>query len=109
MNRTRIIFFAIIGLVLVAVGAVLIWQLVEAQQTVLPGFAVGYNSIGACASVNQLHFQSFIRPEPLPIEQLRWRHNGGGDDHQVELAASQRVRAPQGLGHPYVQRLHGCG
>jgi diadenosine tetraphosphate (Ap4A) HIT family hydrolase len=61
----------------------LIWQLVEAQQTVLPGFAVGYNSLGACASVNQLHFQSFARPEPLPIEQLRWRHNGGSDDYPM--------------------------
>ena len=75
----------------------LIWQLVEAQQTVLPGFAVGYNSIGACASVNQLHFQSFVRPEPLPIEQLRWRHNGGGDDYPMTCTVFDSMQDSQML------------
>ena len=55
----------------------MMWGLVEQQQLVLPGFAAGYNSLGACASVNQLHFQSFVRAELLPIELPRWKHNGG--------------------------------
>lgn len=75
----------------------LIWQLVEAQRTVLPGFAVGYNSLGACASVNQLHFQSFVRPEPLPIEQLRWRHNGGSDSYPMVCTVFDSVQESQAL------------
>lgn len=57
----------------------LLWQLTEEQQTVLPGFAVGYNSIGACASVNHLHAQGFIQEELLPIENDQWQHNGGDE------------------------------
>ncbi|MDA3869815.1 MAG: hypothetical protein PF589_07715 [Gammaproteobacteria bacterium] len=45
----------------------LIWQLVAEQADVFAGFGVGYNSLGACASVNQLHFQSFVLVEKLPI------------------------------------------
>ena len=55
----------------------MMWGLVEQQQLVLPGFAAAYNSMGACASVNQLHFQGFVRVELLPIELPRWKHNGG--------------------------------
>lgn len=55
----------------------LIWHLVEQQADIFTGFGVGYNSIGACASVNQLHFQSFIQEETLPVEKNLWQHNGG--------------------------------
>jgi ATP adenylyltransferase/5',5'''-P-1,P-4-tetraphosphate phosphorylase II len=41
------------------------------------GFATGYNSIGAFASVNNLHFQMFIKNEPLAVENEVWKHNGG--------------------------------
>jgi diadenosine tetraphosphate (Ap4A) HIT family hydrolase len=61
----------------------MMWELVDQQQTALPGFAAGYNSLGACASVNQLHFQSFVRAELLPIEQLKWRHNAGNDNYPM--------------------------
>jgi diadenosine tetraphosphate (Ap4A) HIT family hydrolase len=57
----------------------LIWDLLAQQQGVLPGLAVGYNSLGACASVNHLHFQSIVREQPLPIERDKWKHNGGSD------------------------------
>lgn len=55
----------------------LIWHLVIEQSDVFPGFGVGYNSLGACASVNHLHFQSFVQEELLPIEKPLWLHNGG--------------------------------
>ena len=55
----------------------LIWKLVAEQADIFTGFGVGYNSLGACASVNQLHFQSFIQQEDLPIEKTLWQHNGG--------------------------------
>ncbi len=34
----------------------------------LPGCGFGYNSYGAYASVNHLHFQMFLREQPFPIE-----------------------------------------
>lgn len=46
------------------------------EQT-LPGSGFGYNSYGAYASVNHLHFQMFLRTAPFPIENERWHHNGG--------------------------------
>jgi diadenosine tetraphosphate (Ap4A) HIT family hydrolase len=45
---------------------------------IFTGFGIGYNSLGAYASVNQLHFQAFIREDVLPIESNHWQHNGGG-------------------------------
>jgi hypothetical protein len=47
----------------------------------MPGFGLGYNSYGAHASVNHLHFQTFLREEPLPIEDPHWSHNGGPDPY----------------------------
>lgn len=75
----------------------LVWQLVETQQAVLPGFGVGYNSLGACASVNHLHFQSFVRSEPLPIEQPRWRHNGGSDSYPMACTVFDSIHESQAL------------
>jgi hypothetical protein len=43
----------------------------------LPGLCLGYNSYGAGASVNHLHFQSFVQPHPLPVQGPRFIHNGG--------------------------------
>lgn len=69
----------------------MIWSLIE-QQQVLPGFAAGYNSLGACASVNQLHFQSFVRVALLPIEQQRWKHNGGNEHYPMNCYVFGSVR-----------------
>jgi ATP adenylyltransferase/5',5'''-P-1,P-4-tetraphosphate phosphorylase II len=68
------------------------WNLIEQQQFTLPGFGAGYNSLGACASVNQLHFQSFVRAELLPIERQHWKHNGGGVDYPMHCYVSGSVR-----------------
>ena len=67
------------------------WELVDSVQDSLPGFAAGYNSIGACASVNQLHFQSFMRAEILPLELPHWRHNGGSDPYPMVCTAAASV------------------
>jgi len=47
----------------------------------IPGFGVGYNAHGAYASVNHLHFQTFVRERVLPLRAPRWRHNGGNRDY----------------------------
>lgn len=67
------------------------WALVESLQPRLPGFAAGYNSVGACASVNQLHFQSFIRAQALPVELPRWLHNGGEEAYPMVCEAAASV------------------
>ena len=51
------------------------------------GFAIGYNSIGAFASVNHLHFQLFIKNETLPVENSMWKHNGGEKKYPAECFA----------------------
>jgi len=53
------------------------WRLLLKVGEHLSGFGLGYNSYGALASVNHLHFQCFQRVEELPVESARWRHNGG--------------------------------
>jgi hypothetical protein len=55
----------------------LLWDLAQETAERMPGFGFGYNSFGAHASVNHLHFQTFLREAPLPIEDARWTHNGG--------------------------------
>lgn len=69
----------------------LIWQLVTEQADIFTGFGVGYNSLGACASVNQLHFQSFIQEEKLPIEKLLWKHNGGVHEYPLYCVKTTSV------------------
>jgi hypothetical protein len=86
----------------------LMWNLVKQQQDILPGFGAGFNSMGACASVNQLHFQSFIQSDALPIEMQRWTHNDGNDAYPMccfaftSAAASwQQIEAFHNSNQPY--------
>lgn len=53
------------------------WEVAAALGRTLPGFGLAYNSYGAHASVNHLHFQSFLRTQPLPLSRPHWTHNGG--------------------------------
>jgi hypothetical protein len=71
----------------------MMWQLLLQQQTRLPGLGIGYNSLGACASVNQLHFQGFMREASLPIELQRWRHNGGDDPYPMNCIVFDSAQA----------------
>ena len=53
------------------------WAWDACAQSRVPGLCLGYNSQGAGASVNHLHFQSFVQDEPLPVQAARFAHNGG--------------------------------
>ena len=59
------------------------WDMTQTLGTRIAGFGLGYNSLGAYASVNHLHFQSFVREAPLPLLDPAWRHNGGDTDYPV--------------------------
>ena len=56
------------------------WTVVQ-ELSGLTGFGMGYNSLGAFASVNHLHFQMFLESDSLPVMQANWRHNGGSEDY----------------------------
>lgn len=60
-----------------------VWALTEKLAEGLPGVGFAYNSYGAYASVNHLHFQMFLRDTPLPLTSLHWRHNRGTADYPV--------------------------
>ncbi len=53
------------------------WAVCRQIAAVVPGFCLAYNSYGAQASVNHLHFQSFIQETPLPVQDAGFTHNGG--------------------------------
>jgi hypothetical protein len=44
------------------------WQVAAQAGAAIPGFGLAYNSYGAFASVNHLHFQTFVRAQPLPVQ-----------------------------------------
>ncbi len=57
------------------------WDICTAAS--LPGLCLGYNSQGAGASVNHLHFQSFVQSRPLPVQNPLFAHNGGSEPYPL--------------------------
>ena len=70
-----------------------IWRLSKKLEETLPDVGIAYNSYGAYASVNHLHFQLFIREERLPIESAQWIHNGGSDIYPTEVLVIDDIDA----------------
>ena len=82
------------------------WQV--CAHSAVPGLCLGYNSLGAGASVNHLHFQSFVRGVPLPVQSARFAHNGGRDPYPLPclrftdpVAAWQTIAALHKTNTPY--------
>lgn len=59
------------------------WEATASLANHLPGFGLGYNALGTFASVNHLHFQTFIEPLGMPVTWKNWQHNGGPDTYPV--------------------------
>ncbi len=59
------------------------WAWDVCAQSGVPGLCLGYNSTGAGASVNHLHFQSFVRATSLPIQDAYFSHNGGTEAYPL--------------------------
>ncbi|MDH4215299.1 MAG: hypothetical protein OEV23_00155 [Gallionella sp.] len=64
-----------------------LWQATKELARTLPGAGFGYNSLGAFASVNHLHFQMFVKPAGFPAMQNVWQHNGGTLAYPAQCAA----------------------
>jgi hypothetical protein len=67
------------------------WVMTEALGSNVPGVGLAYNSFGAFASVNHLHFQLFSRQDPLPLAGPQWRHNGGDTPYPIGSSAFDAV------------------
>jgi len=70
-----------------------IWGLAQALQSTLPGVGFGYNGFGAYASVNHLHFQMYVDPNPMPVQAERWMHNGGREPYPAACVVFDAVEA----------------
>jgi diadenosine tetraphosphate (Ap4A) HIT family hydrolase len=70
-----------------------VWKLMEMLSPTLPGLRIGYNALGAFASVNHLHFQLFVRDRELPVECENWLHNGGIEPYPVDCRCYEDSRA----------------
>lgn len=68
-----------------------IWNLVVTFSQALPGLCVAYNSYGAYASVNHLHFQMFFPDTQLPVCDSKWQHNGGNHVYPLDVFRADDV------------------
>ncbi len=59
------------------------WHVCQTLGKAIAGFTMAYNSYGAQASVNHLHFQTCVRDVPLPVESAHWQHKGGQTAYPV--------------------------
>jgi hypothetical protein len=46
---------------------------------------MAYNSLGAYASVNHQHWQTFLSGKAYPVENRQWQHNGGAQNYPLEV------------------------
>jgi len=86
------------------------WNVTETLGAGLPSLGLAYNSLGAQASVNQLHFQSFLGAPDLPVLCKDFHHRGGpvpypvpcqvatdATDAWLQLDALHQARQPYNL------------
>jgi diadenosine tetraphosphate (Ap4A) HIT family hydrolase len=60
-----------------------LWSLCEQLGETMPDVRFAYNSYGANASINNLHFHMFVRRKKLPLLRDEWAHNGGKKEYPV--------------------------
>jgi diadenosine tetraphosphate (Ap4A) HIT family hydrolase len=80
-------------------------ELVVQQQDALPGLYLGYNSLGAYASVNHLHFHAVLREQAFPVEAEHWVHRGGACDYPLSVRLFDSIADSWG----YIEALHAAG
>jgi len=63
----------------------LAWNFAIHVEKNITDFGFSYNSLGAGASVNQLHIHGFIDSK-LAVEQTLWKHNGGSEYYPLTVS-----------------------
>lgn len=81
------------------------WQVCTQVGAAVPGFCLAYNSYGALASVNHLHFQSFVQASPLPVQDAAFAHNGGAQAYPLACRRFADMEAAWW----YLDELHSQG
>ena len=79
-----------------------LWEVTQELAVTLDGVGFGYNSLGAYASVNHLHFQMFVKPAGLPVMNADWQHNGGKAPYPTTCAAFDSAASAWG----FLSNLH---
>jgi hypothetical protein len=79
-----------------------IWLATLDLSRTLAGVGFGYNSLGAFASVNHLHFQMFVKANGFPVMLEAWQHNGGATPYPSLCARFDSASAAW----LYLQDLH---
>ena len=69
-----------------------VFNLALALATNFQGVGFGYNSYGAYASVNHLHFQMFVDEDGLPVTNEEWKHNGGSTEYPTDCFAFNSIK-----------------
>ncbi|MBT5229031.1 MAG: hypothetical protein HOM11_02025 [Methylococcales bacterium] len=79
-----------------------IFHLVEQLSAQFGHAKLGYNAMGALASVNHCHFQLCLPLHPFPIELTHWSHNGGQTPYPTKV---ERFTSAT-LSWQYISDLH---
>lgn len=58
----------------------------------LRNISFGYNSLGAAASVNHLHFHMMVGIEKLPVTDPEWVHNGGSKPYPATIHVFDNIK-----------------
>ena len=78
------------------------FQLQSSGQQKIPELVIAYNSIGAGASVNHLHFHIFLETKPLAVFSPGVIHNGGSEPYPVLFRVFNNIEECWN----YLQQLH---
>lgn len=81
------------------------WRVTKQMGETLPGVGFAYNAYGAYASVNHLHFQMFMREQPLPVQLPLWQHNSGSEVYPSRV---ERFDDPEAAWR-YIETMHRVG
>lgn len=78
------------------------WETCAVLGQTLPDMGLAYNSLGAQASVNHLHFQSFMAAPDLPLLAPDFSHNGGRQPYPLACRVADQVQEAWSI----LERLH---
>ena len=80
------------------------WNLAKHCEKNITGFGLAYNSLGAGASINQLHIHGFADDKLLAIENKFWSHNGGKENYPLEVKSFSSAQSSWQLIEQYHQK-----
>lgn len=68
-----------------------VFHLQTSAQEQIPDLVITYNSLGAGASVNHLHFQVFLEDQALAVFSRKFAHNGGPEAYPASCCVFTNI------------------